>query len=256
MLEITTILSLALGIVLIPILGWYSARDSKPADTFRVIDIALISFVVFLVLSRALGLFFYSEGLPNSWSLLPITQPENEVLYLETWPWVIFRVIDGRFLFVEFIAALFLVELIFRNLFESRLGLKNLIKSQHVAAGVYMVALIPLFISAYFNGYLVEETDLPVTVLLATLAALNSLLLILFSKNAVLSKILFLLNQITAVAAFNFLYIGERSLIGVNIILISLIIANALYTLSEVSSFIRASRQAAKTRPNRVRMQR
>lgn len=232
MLEITTIIAVLAGLIIIFPMSWFAGKNSPITSSYRVLDLAVTSFILFFIIARVLGMIYFREGLPVTWTLLPLSQPDATVEFFQTWPWKIFDVTDGRFLFVEGISAYAIAELVFIIVNGRRMRLSRQIKVREQALAIFLVSLIPLFVVAYINDYLAEAFEVPYFLIIAILNLVAAILAVNLYKDQVRVKAIVLGVHIAGIIMFNNFYQADHSLVLINVILIGLLLFNiAKYVL-------------------------
>lgn len=216
--ETSTIIALLLVPIITFVVVWYFGQGKRGPENYYYIDYVFGVWLAFFAISRLLGIIYFSSDFNLDWSLLPLTQPDQDVLFLQTWPWQFFRVTDGKFMFVEVASAFVLVELVFRYLNSNRLPFKFLIKSRNFAFVLVVITMTPLLLVSQFNDYLPNEFDPAHVLIILFINTISGLVVVNLLDDARISGLVILGNHILCVIMFNIAYIGGKDLLVINIV--------------------------------------
>lgn len=205
MLAVTTITGLILSLVLLFALSWNRGRRLGELKAFQLVDFALITLIVYLVLSRILGLVFFSElNTGVEWTLLPITQPEQEIVFFSGWPWAFLRFSDSQFFLTEITSSFIIADLIHSAIHQQRARHPKANLMLQLAFVIAQLGLLPLLSTAILNKHLdiYFATNWPVFIVGAT--AVLVILGFLIAKTKVAVYFLSLLQLFVVVAILNY----------------------------------------------------
>lgn len=235
--ELATILALVIGILVIPALSWYLTRKRELSVTFRLIDFSYLTFFTGLLLSRLFGLIYNSASLTSDWSVLPITQPGEEIEYFAELPWALLNITDGNFLLMELASGFVLAHFVFALFNGRRVSFRKISEQRYLAFAVSSIAIVPLGLAAVYNGYLENQFDphWPVMFVLLNLLGFLAMLNLYTSRNA--ARLLVILAQLFPIIILSLTAISsEKNLEGVNALAGILLIISTIFFFTEFNS--------------------
>jgi len=191
-------------------------------------------------------ILFNSQRVYNGFSLLPVTQPESEILLLANWPWSFFRITDGAFLFLE-LGTGFILAILILGFFHRERGLLDpyTIKRSVI---IYALSALPLALAGLVNNYLTADFQSSPALVMLVLSVI-ALILVNFIEITIIKVHIFtLLMQLVALVYLNASYSGGGTatatdassavtvdLSGVNTIYALLIALNGLILVIKLS---------------------
>lgn len=195
--QLTTLIALIVSLAVLFLSGSLFARQSNRADTFRALDLAVVSWISFFIISRVLGLILNASQLSEvGWSVFPLTQPVDQILVFNSWPWLFFKITDGLFLFLEagggILAALLILQIFHRN---TKLHNQQVLTT---AVKIYFASLIPLAIAAIVNSYLAGNFSIPAGIFLLTTLGISFALSLTTRINIIRLHLIVLAGQFAA----------------------------------------------------------
>ncbi len=153
--NIETALAIIISFVLALIGGTIlTSQFNKKLIRYKVIDTAFLSIVMYFVLSRILGLALNANELALAgWNILPVVGDQEVLIWLSQWPWLIFNVFDGNFLFLEVLTAVSLAQLL-ANLTHKRIGDdREREKYNRISSILSVIVIVPMQLAAWINSY-------------------------------------------------------------------------------------------------------
>lgn len=177
MLNIITIGALVLSFVLALVLTLLRRQGRGKLLSFYGLDIAFTSLIIYFLLARIAGLLLHADELATvGWSFFPLTQPDEQILLLENWPWMFFNFLDGRFLFLD-VGLCFVLAVMLGNLTMSQnlRGYSERFKLERRQFAILVVCLTPLLLATIANGYLAGNLRLGLPFSVVPLLGLTAL---------------------------------------------------------------------------------
>lgn len=217
--ELTTLISLISAPLAAFLLVWYLGRQKQAVASFTLLDLLLLSWVSFFVVSRLLGIIFFATTFNFDWSVLPLTQPEENILFLQTWPWQFFRFGDGKFLFSEIVSGFVLAEILFGSLNTNRLSFKQLVKIRNQSFLGLVIITAPLLVAARINGYLARDFEPALVLVVLFINIISALVVVNIIDDIRYSGLMIFANHLLAVVLLNLTYVGNNSLLVINFVL-------------------------------------
>lgn len=196
-----TIIATITSFSLILLFSWFFGRKYQQKMGFQLLDVGLLSFLLFIIIARILGIIYhYPEFWGLGWSLLPVSQPESEIVFFSTWPWAFFRFTDGYFLFVEAASALLLSKQFIKTIHKQNLletGFYS--RFYNTTSIIQMAVVVPFALAALANGYLQSDFDPSLPVFIVFSAVVLLLLFRVVNKDELQQSLLLVLTQFLGV---------------------------------------------------------
>jgi hypothetical protein len=217
MLEIPTVIALIASVMMIFVFGWFLGRYLNQERAYSLIDEALAFLVVYILISRVLGLIYFSGEIEaTTWALSPIMEIDSQISFFDNWPWYFLKFNDGAFLFLDTAAAFITVRLIFSGLqkrIERDVFKTNFVKYSLVIA--YIVTIC-LSVAQLFNSYLLGDFNIALPWVSLFTAAIGGLYVFFIADKQLMINLWLILQQIITVV-FLALFRNEntKSLTGV-----------------------------------------
>lgn len=165
MLTPASLVALLIAVLICALASWYFGKKLGEIKSYQLLDRSLLVVVAFLLLARILGLIFYAQqNIGVGWSLLPVDQVEEGLVFFSQWPWIFFRFTDGQFLFLEAASAYVIADIILSFVQRHSENRKTVSLYYQLSFLISMLAVLPLAVSSYLNGYLSGFLQFPVPV--------------------------------------------------------------------------------------------
>lgn len=157
-----TIIALVASLVVAVLGSWYLQKFLKLKRSFELLDKILVSLVLYFVFGRLLGLVYYWDEVSSvGFALLPVTQPGNEILLFEQWPWIIFQITDSRMFLLEGLLAAIFGDIITSLGERSKRDADSRLRNQQYFFLVFAIVLIPLQLAQLVTGHLQSDLTSP-----------------------------------------------------------------------------------------------
>jgi hypothetical protein len=200
--EIITAVSLILGLGVAMFAAWRLSANKTQTTSFQMLDAVIVSIIAFLLLGRLLGIVYYYQNFGDlGWALLPVTQPDTDILWLEHWPWAFFKFTDGFFLFTEAATAIISANVILSILH----GRKYNLEEGKLSTVVFAVSLglIPFALAMWYNRFLVADFQPALAVFNLALLVSGVVISRIFKKNNLVLALWMILIQFLTIVFLN-----------------------------------------------------
>ncbi len=228
---IITIVALVAAVVIGVSYVWYRSQPFGKSSALQVLDLFLLQLFFFFLIARILGIIYFSEQLPTTWALLPLTQPEEEIRLLAAWPWVFFRFYDGVFLFIEAGMAATLGHIAFRSMHALRVKHEQL---QVIGGASFMLALLPMGVAMIINNYLPNDFNPAVSIAFLSLTTVIAIVSSLFITKRIAFYFMIFVSQTLGLLFVNVAAVEPQRLALVYLLQVGGIILTLLLILSEL----------------------
>ncbi len=200
MLEITTVIALVFSVVLITVFGWFLGRYLSQERAYSLIDEGITFLVVYILISRVLGLIYFSAEIEaTSWALSPIMEVDGQISFFDNWPWYFFKFNDGAFLFLDAAASFITVRLVFSGLqkrIERDVYKTNFLKYSLVIAYIVSVCLA---VAQLLNSYLFGDFNVALPWVSLFTAIIGALYVFFIADKQLLINLWLIIQQIITV---------------------------------------------------------
>lgn len=203
--NLTTVAALTISFLIAIFGGGILSRSlNNKIFRYKVLDTAIITLVLTIVIGRILGLALNWENqVFAGWNLLPVVEEQGGLVWFSQWPWLIFNITDGQFLFLEFLTAMSLAFLV-ANISHKRItDDKQREVYNRISAFLSILTTLPLAIVSLINSYH-GNLNFLLPVFNISAATITLIAIFLFIKRAWQINLLILLVQIAAVIFINF----------------------------------------------------
>lgn len=225
MITILSIVSLVLVLPITIFSGWQLSGKLGATRSHRVIDYVLLSWLVVIVLARILGLIYYSSTLESTtWSLLPVYETNFGIEWLTTWPWLFFNILDGKFMFLDFIAPILLTDYFISmlNQANNKGKFSDIFKQYSVL--IYIASAIPFIMALLFNKHLSGQFNPPVWIMLTVSLLLLGIARLFVTDNRIFRLLAIVIN-IVPLVYINLTKTGDALNFGGAALFVAMIIA-------------------------------